>query len=176
MTRFLATLLPVIQFDANWAARPLVQALQWLHQTPDHDPPTTIVGKGWQRHVLQEDCRVDALALAFAFGALDKLPVAIRRRDVSDRPSWRYADPRAGLLAGDNREIARPIVCRCLGLSAQPDRYIRADTMRDSLARSACAKGRTCDSVRCTSERIRNESNAGRVSAPAADDWHKFFD
>jgi TnpA family transposase len=119
VTRFLPMLLRVIQFDANPAARPLVEALQWLHQRPDHDPPTTIVGKAWQRHVLQEDGRVDALA--FAFCALDKLRVAIRRRDVFVRPSWRDADPRAGLLAGDDWEVARPIICRSLALSAQPD-------------------------------------------------------
>lgn len=49
--------------------------------------------------------------------ALDKLRVAILRRDVFVTPSWRYADPRAGLLAGTERQSARPVVCRSLGLS-----------------------------------------------------------
>ncbi len=53
------------------------------------DPPMIIVNKAWRRHVIQEDGRVDALA--FVFCALDKLRVAIRRRDVFVNSSWRYA-------------------------------------------------------------------------------------
>lgn len=116
--RFLPTLLRVIRFDANPAARPLLQALQWLHERPDHDPPVDIVDKAWQRHVVGQDGRIDAPA--FAFCALDRLRVAIRRRDVFVSPSWRYADPRAGLLCGAEWEATRPIICRSLGLSAQP--------------------------------------------------------
>jgi len=36
--RFLSILLRVIRFDSNAAARPLLAALQWLHERPDHDP------------------------------------------------------------------------------------------------------------------------------------------
>ncbi len=117
--KFLPTLLRVIQFDANPTAQPLLQALQWLHDRPDHDPPTTLVDKAWQRHVAREDGGVDAMA--FTFCTLDKLRVALRRRDVYVTPSWRYADPRAGLLTGAEWDAARPIVCRSLGLSAQPE-------------------------------------------------------
>ncbi len=91
VSRFLPTLLRVIRFDANPAAQPLAQALQWLHEKPDHDPPTAIVGKAWQRHVVQDDGRINATA--YSFCALDKLRSAIRRRDVFISPSWRYADP-----------------------------------------------------------------------------------
>jgi hypothetical protein len=104
--RFLPTLLQVIRFEANVAARPLLEALQWLHEKPNRDPPTTIVDKAWQRHVLREDGRVDARA--FTFCVLDKLRVAIRRRDVFVSPSWRYADPQAGLLTGVEWEASRP--------------------------------------------------------------------
>jgi hypothetical protein len=104
--RFLPTLLRVIRFDANPAAGPLVQALQWLRDRPDHEPSTVIVDKAWQRHVVGDNGRVDAKA--FAFCTLDKLRGAIRRRDVYVSPSWRYADPRAGLLAGGEWEAARP--------------------------------------------------------------------
>ena len=124
VTRFLPTLLRVIQFDANPAARPLVEALQWLRQKPDHDPATTIVSKAWQRHVVQADGSVNISA--FAFCALDKLRVAIRRRDVFVNPSWRYADPRAGLLTGTEWEATRPMVCRSLGLTVQPDATLTA--------------------------------------------------
>lgn len=119
ITRFLPTLLRVIRFDANPAAQPLAQALEWLHEKPDHDPPTAIVGQAWQRHIVQEDGRIDATA--YSFCALDKLRSAIRRRDVFISPSWRYADPRAGLLAGTEWEAARSIVCRSFGLTAYAD-------------------------------------------------------
>ena len=116
--RFLPTLLRVIRFDGNAAARPLLAAWQWLHERPDHDPPPTIADKAWQRHVIHKDGRVDARA--FTFCTLDTLRVAIRRRDVFISPSWRYADPQTGLLTGTEWEAARPIICRSLGLSAQP--------------------------------------------------------
>ena len=118
VTRFLPTLLRVIRFDANPAGASLLQALKWLRERPDHEPPIAIVNKAWKHHVVREDGRVDAPA--FAFCALDRLRVAIRRRDVFVSPSWRYADPRAGLLAGTEWQTARPVVCRSLGLSVQP--------------------------------------------------------
>ena len=87
VARFLPTLLRVIQFDANPAAQALLQALDWLRERPDHEPPIAIVNKAWTPHVVRDDGRVDAPA--FAFCALDRLRVAIRRRDVFVTPSWR---------------------------------------------------------------------------------------
>ena len=118
VARFLPTLLRVIQFDANPAAQALLQALEWLRVRPDHEPPIAIVNKAWTHHVVQDDGRIDAPA--FAFCALDRLRVAIRRRDVFVTPSWRYADPRSGLLAGVEWQSARPVICRSLGLTPQP--------------------------------------------------------
>jgi len=126
VSRFLPTLLRVIRFDANPAAQSLIKALTWLHEKPDHYPPTGIVGKAWQRHVMQGDGRVNATA--YVFCTLDKLRIAIRRRDVFITPSWRYADPRASLLAGAEWETARPLVCRSLGLSVQPEATLTALT------------------------------------------------
>eukprot|EP00887_Chlorella_sp_A99_P003771 scaffold31.g3771.t1 len=79
VSRFLPTLLRVIRFDANPAAQPLVQALNWLHEKPDHDPLTDIVGKAWQHHVIQDGGNVNTTA--YAFCALDKLRTSIRRHD-----------------------------------------------------------------------------------------------
>ncbi|WP_446644075.1 Tn3-like element ISXc4 family transposase (plasmid) [Xanthomonas citri pv. bilvae] len=147
VSRFLPALLRVIRFDANPAAQPLAQALQWLHEKPDHDPPTAIVGKAWQRHVVQEDGRINATA--YSFCALDKLRSAIRRRDVFISPSWRYADPRAGLLAGAEWEASRPIVCRSLSLSAQPEATL-SELMRelDETYRRVAARLPQNDAVR----------------------------
>jgi TnpA family transposase len=126
VSRFLPTLLRVIRFDANPTAQPLAQALQWLHEKPDNDPPTAIVGKAWRCHVMQDNGRFNATA--YTFCTLDKLRSAIRRRDVFISPSWRYADPRAGLLSGAEWEAARPIVCRSLGLTAHPEATLSALT------------------------------------------------
>ncbi|EGH04931.1 MULTISPECIES: Tn3 family transposase [Pseudomonas syringae group genomosp. 2] len=147
VTRFLPTLLRVIQFDANPTARPLVQALQWLHQRPDHDPAITIVDKAWQRHVVGEDGKVNSRA--FAFCALAKLRVAIRRRDVFVNSSWRYADPRAGLLEGTEWEAARPVICRSLELSVQPQATLAALTQElDETYRRVAARLPDNDAVR----------------------------
>ena len=118
VTRFLPTLLRVIQFDANPAAQPLLRALQWLSRKPGGDPDTAIVDKAWRRHVIDGAGNVNHRA--FTFCVLDKLRVALRRRDVFVQRSWRYTDPRAGLLAGAAWEATRPVVCRSLELSAQP--------------------------------------------------------
>lgn len=126
VTRFLPRLLRVIRFDANPAVQPLVQALKWLNEKAELDPPIDIVNKAWQRHVVQDDGRIDVTA--YSFCALDQLRSALRRRDVFVSPSWRYADPRAGLLTGAEWEATRPIVCRSLGLSAQPDATLNALT------------------------------------------------
>ncbi len=147
VSRFLPALLRVIRFDANPAAQPLAQALQWLHEKPDHDPPTAIVGKAWQRHVVQDDGRINATA--YSFCALDKLRSAIRRRDVFISPSWRYADPRAGLLAGAEWEAPRPIVCRSLSLSAQPEATLSELTRElDETYRRVAARLPQNDAVR----------------------------
>jgi TnpA family transposase len=50
----------------------------------------------------------------------------LRRRDVFVAPSWRYADPRTGLLDGAEWEATRPIICRTLGLSADPEPTLTA--------------------------------------------------
>jgi len=126
VSRFLPTLLRVIRFDANPTALALLQALRWLHERPGQEPPLAIVGKAWQRHVIQADGRINATA--YTLCALDRLRVALRRRDVFISPSWRYADPRAGLLAGTEWEANRPLVCRSLGLSVHPETTLAALT------------------------------------------------
>lgn len=57
---------------------------------------------------------------AYTFCVLDRLRAALKRRDVFVTPSWQYADPRKGLLSGEEWEVTRPIICRALGYSADP--------------------------------------------------------
>lgn len=98
VTRFFPKLLNTIRFKSNPAGEPLLKAIDWLRHRPDHDAPTDIVNKAWQRHVKPGDDAADPAA--FTFCALDRLQTALRRRDVFITPSWRYSDPRSGLLIG----------------------------------------------------------------------------
>ena len=117
--RFLPTLLKHIRFDASPAGEPIVAGFNWLRDhevrvNQEQEAPLKLIPKAWQQHVLGEDDSVDIRAYTFCL--LDGLRKAIRRRDVFVSPSWRYADPRAGLLNGEEWETTRPIICRSLGL------------------------------------------------------------
>ncbi len=58
---------------------------------------------------------------AYTFCVLSELRTALRRRAVFVAPSWRYTGPHAGLLDHAEWESTRSIICRTLGLSAQPE-------------------------------------------------------
>ena len=127
--RFLPELLEHIRFGANSAGKPVVAAFDWLRanmmrKKPINDAPSEIVGNSWKRHVLRDDGTVDLRA--YTFCALEELQTALKRRDVFVAPSWRYADPRSGLLDGAEWEATRPIICRTLGLSANPEQTLTA--------------------------------------------------
>jgi len=128
--RFLPMLLTHVRFGTNVAGEPLVAALDWLQgnvtrKTPTSAAPREVVGKAWQSHVFSgDDGGVDVRA--YTFCVLNKLQTSLKRRDVFVAPSWRYADPRAGLLDGAEWQAARPIICRTLGLSAKPEPMLAA--------------------------------------------------
>jgi hypothetical protein len=135
--RFLPTLLEHIHFGASPAGKAVVQALDWLRDnmanaTSGKGAPLEVIRKPWQRHVLGEGNKVDLRA--YSFCVLDELRSALRHREVFVTPSWRYADPRAGLLVGAEWEAARPIVCRTLGLSATPQPTL--STLTEALDRT----------------------------------------
>jgi hypothetical protein len=129
---FLPALVEHIRFGANAAGAPVVAAFDWLRahmntrKKHGNDAPREVIGKSWRRHVLREDGTLDFHA--YTFCVLDALHTALRRRDVFVAPSWRYADPRAGLLDGAEWEATRPIICRTLGLSANPEPTLKALT------------------------------------------------
>ncbi len=78
----------------------------------------TCFTKPWQLYVFPENGEFDYRA--YTFCALEELHIALRRRDVFIAPSWRYSDPRAGLLANKEWESTKPIICRTLDLSDDP--------------------------------------------------------
>jgi len=140
--RFVPILVEHVQFGSNAAGEPVVAGLKWLHENmlrkvPVRPAPREVIGKSWQSHVFREEGAVDLHAYTLCL--LDKLQTAIKRRDVFVTPSWRYADPRAGLLQGAEWVAARPIVCRTLGLSMTPEPTLAAlATELDRSYRAVC--------------------------------------
>ena len=134
---FLPALAEHIHFGANAAGEPFIAAFDWLRanmtvKRPGNDAPREIITKPWQRHVLREGNAIDFHA--YTFCVLSELNGALRRRDVFVSPSWRYADPSAGLLPSAEWETTRPIICRTLGLSAVPGPTLTA--LADELDRT----------------------------------------
>ncbi len=141
---FLPTLLQHIRFGASPAGKPIAAGFDWLrdHETiirPEQQAPREVITKPWKRHVLREDDSVDPRA--YTFCVLDGLRKALRRRDIFVSPSWRYADPRAGLFTGAEWESTRPIICRSLGLPADPSPALAALTIElDQTYRAVAAR------------------------------------
>lgn len=141
---FLPTLLRHIQFGTSPAGKPAVAGFDWLrahevHGQSEPQPPQDVVTKPWQRYVLREDGSTDPHA--YTFCVLDELRKALHRRDVFVSPSWRYSDPRAGLLTGAEWENMRPIICRSLGLSSDPAPALAALTTElDQTYRAVAAR------------------------------------
>jgi len=141
---FLPTLLQHIRFDASPAGKSVKKGYDWLHShemsiKPEQPAPREVITKAWKRHVVIRDGSVDPRA--YTFCVLDGLRKAVRRRDVFVTPSWRFADPRAGLLSGPEWEATRPIICRSLGLPAEPAPAISALTAElDQTYRAVAAR------------------------------------
>jgi len=68
--------------------------------------------------VVRKDGSIDSHA--YTFCALNK-ELTLKKRDIYVTTSWRYADPRAGLIERNEWEALRPIICRSLGLSSTPE-------------------------------------------------------
>jgi len=128
--RFLPALLEHIHFAAGHADAPLLDALEYLRLQEDSpaelSTPLTIVPSKWRRHVGEAQSRSEQHA--YTICVLDRLRTALHRRDVFVAPSWRYADPRSGLLEGAQWQATRPIICRTLALPAKPEPAIAALT------------------------------------------------
>jgi len=125
--RFLPHLLKVIKFEGMPAGQPLLMAIEHL-KTQDTSQPflslpscTQIVTKKWKKHVLKND-QLDTKA--YTFCVLEKFQKALKNRDIFVSPSILYADPRLGLLAGEDWKTACPLVCNSLGLSTHPQSVI----------------------------------------------------
>lgn len=122
---FLPKLLQHIQFSASPAGEAIAVALTYLQKNfPQHQfdktVPLEVINKAWRRYVLQDPDKQTVDQQAYIFCVLDQLRTALKYREVFVSPSWRYADPRNGLLSGAEWEAARSMICRTLGLSLNP--------------------------------------------------------
>ena len=126
--RFFPALLKTIQFDATPTGQALAGALADLAKQEGIPIASSarldIITRSWRPHVVKEDNTIDTKA--YVFCCLDRLRLALRRRDLFVAPSLRYADARIGLLSGSAWEAARPTVCRSLGHSLSAEETIAA--------------------------------------------------
>jgi hypothetical protein len=123
--RFMPMLLQHVSFAAAPAGESTVAALAYLRQHYhrrqfDHNVPLEVISKAWRGYVIPDPETQVIDPCAYTFCVLDRLRIALKRRDVFVTPSWRYNDPRSGLLSGSEWATARPMICRTLGLGADP--------------------------------------------------------
>src|SRR5688572_6269772 len=74
----------------------------------------------WYQYVFPEPGKKKVNPQAYTFCVLDQLRTALKRRDIFVHPSWRYTDPRSGLLCGSEWEAIKPMISLTLGLSIDP--------------------------------------------------------
>lgn len=122
---FLPMLFKHIHFSAGPAGKSIVEALRYLNQHHgkrqfDASAPLGVVNKIWIPYVFPDSKEKRIDPCAYLFCVLDQLRIALKRRDVFVNPSWRYADPRIGLLSGINWERVKPTISRTLGYSLDP--------------------------------------------------------
>lgn len=127
--RYLPAVLKHVHFGSSPAGKQVIEAFEWLRDIEEQKKPAAtvpreVISKSWERHVLCGDGKIDPHA--YTFCVLDRLHAALKRRDVFVSQSWRYADPRAGLLDGTEWEATRPVICRTLGLSPEPVPVLKA--------------------------------------------------
>ena len=122
---FLPMFLKHIHFAAAPAGKSTLEALNYLRQNHhkrqfDEFAPLDIVNKTWRPYVFPEPSKKTVDPRAYVFCVLDQLRTSLKRRDVFVHPSWRYADPRSGLLSGCEWEATKPMIARTLGYSTDP--------------------------------------------------------
>ena len=128
LRRYLPHVLTSIQFSGTQGANPVLDALEFLksleldNKRSMNGAPIEFITHPWRRYVFSENRTIDRQAYTFCF--LDRLRDALSRREVFVPASARYADPRVGMLDGDDWDSARIQICRVLGRSPDPDQEL----------------------------------------------------
>jgi hypothetical protein len=122
--RFLPTLLRTVHFAGVPAARPLLEAVDFLTALEEaHSPdlveaPLAAVPKAWRERVGGLGRPLDRKAYTFA--VLEQVQAALRRHDLFVAPSRKWADLRVKLLQDAAWEAARPQICWALHHALDP--------------------------------------------------------
>lgn len=127
--RFVPTLLKHLHLGASPAGETVMAAFNWMKVNEPYgkaiqSAPREVIKKNWRRQIIGNDNAIDHRA--YTFCVLDELHKALNRRDIFVAPSWRYADPRLGLLDGEKWETVRLTICRTLGFSNDPQPVLTA--------------------------------------------------
>lgn len=136
--RFLSKLLKTVDFHAGAAASSgkgnkrgfeVLEAIDFLksverRRTPiqPEEVPTGLLTSAWHRRVFPKkgDNAGGVDKLAYTVATVERLRDCLRRHEVFVPGLPKWGDPTAGLLSGQAWEKARSMVCRDLGLSAEP--------------------------------------------------------
>ena len=125
--RILLTLLESVDFKANVAGHPIVEALSTIDKRRDarqtlwktSDVPLEFVTSAWRRWVCPNGDEVDRRA--YTLCALEGRCDAWVRHDIFVENTRHWVDPRAQLISGYDGETSRPRICRMLRLSPVVD-------------------------------------------------------
>ena len=102
---YLPHVLTSIRFSGTQAAKPVLEALEFLKSLETDNKrsmigaPVAFITRPWSRYVFGEDGMIDRQAFTFCF--LDLLRDALGRREIFVPAAVRYADPRIGMLDGE---------------------------------------------------------------------------
>lgn len=157
--RFLPALLRRIRFAAVPPGHPVLAALDYLRSLEDgtatERPPTAVITEGWRPLVIAHGT-VDRRA--YTFCVLDRLRLALRRRDVYVVAADRWGDPRRLLVAPDVWKSVGPEVLRTLALPPRAPPIYRAPRRRARRRLLSRPQRRSRRTRRCGSTRTGSET------------------
>ena len=128
LRRYLPHVLTSIQFSGTQGAKPIIDALNFLKSLEVENKrsmdgaPLKLIDNNWKKYIFTENNAIDRQAYTFCF--IDQFRDALSRREVFVNGSFRYADPRTGILSGDDWLSERLQVCRAIGRSTDSEKEI----------------------------------------------------
>ena len=116
--KFMPKLLKTIRFEAASSGLNVLKAVDFLsdienQKKPDMNAaPMTGVPKAWQRRIIGENGKINRQA--YTLCTLERLQMALRRRDVFVPASSKWSDPRQKLISAKRWKSLKPKFCHSL--------------------------------------------------------------
>ncbi len=117
--RFLPKLLATVQFVGTPSGKAVLRSIDFLKSMEGkHNPDMSVaplegISKAWRRRVITSDGQINKQA--YTLCTLERLHMALRRRDIFVPGSTRWSDPREKLLSPARWEIQRTRFCHAHG-------------------------------------------------------------